>query len=117
MSSTINTDSSSNNQSLTDFWNKFGKSNPTNPAVTTEGKLVEKGMGGLINWAILNPTNKTIGGFTSGSLMGAYKNYMDMGQDLTYRKAQLGQNLDYEKGMQQLTTGNTAILMGMEVDR
>ena len=108
------TGSASNNQSLTDFWNNFGKQNPANPAVTTEGKLVEKGMGGLVNWALLNPTNKTIGGFTSGSLMGAYKNYMDMGQDLTYRKAQLGQNLEYEKGMQQLSTGNTAILMGME---
>tara|TARA_B100001250_G_scaffold70719_1_gene57035 strand:- start:8491 stop:9201 length:711 start_codon:yes stop_codon:yes gene_type:complete len=97
--------------SLQNFWNTAYAGNQP---VTSTGKMIHGGAGNLVNWGILNPTNKTIGGIVSGALMDANINYMRMGQDLQYQKGQYANMLDYEGGIQNLMTGNTATLMGLE---
>jgi len=79
------------------------------------GELINQGLGGLTQWGnTYGKDNETVGGLVHGAIADIYKTQANTGLAIQYNDAFLGSLGKYQAGQEDLKTGNTMKLMGLE---
>jgi hypothetical protein len=81
---------------------------------TTAGTLVNQGIGGLVDLGNKYKTNESISGLVTGSIADTFRTQANTGLALQYNDAFLGSLGNYQRGLENVKTGNTLKLMGTE---
>lgn len=82
---------------------------------TVPGQLIYEGLGGLTQWGnTYGKDNETVGGLVHGAIADIYKTQANTGLAIQYNDAFLGSLGKYQAGQEDLKTGNTMKLMGLE---
>jgi hypothetical protein len=89
-----------------------------NPAgynfATTAGTLVNQGIGGLVDLGNKYKDNESISGLVTGSIADTFRTQANTGLAIQYNDAFLGSLGNFQRGLENVKTGNTLKLMGAE---
>lgn len=81
---------------------------------TVPGQLTWQSIGGLVDLANKYKDNKTVSGFVVGKIADSFATGENTSQAIRYNDAFLGSLGKYQAGQEDLKTGNTMKLMGVE---
>lgn len=82
---------------------------------TVPGQLIYEGLGGLTQWGnTYGKDNETVGGLVHGAIADIYKTQANTGLAIQYNDSFLDSLGKYQAGQEDLKTGNTMKLMGVE---